>query len=294
MTRNLWIILGAGLCAVLFGTACGASRKPAVIVGSKNDTEQILIGEIVAQHLEQRLGGKVARRLDLGGTAIVYQAFLNGQVSVYPEYTGTIETMILKEQPSPVPATVFERTRSEMRRVAQAELLEPLGFENPPVLVIRASGSAGLRSLNSAAAGAGKWKLGVTLDFQERPDGLPALTGYHLPMSAPVRSMDPKLLFPAIDKGEVNMIATTSTDGHLLSEEWAVLEDDRKVFPPQQACLLVRQDKLAEEPRLRAALEELSGKFTSEGMRRMNARVEVDGQPLASVAAAFLESAGLR
>jgi osmoprotectant transport system substrate-binding protein len=287
--RATCVILAASLELL----ACGSSRKP-IVVGSKNGTEQTLLGEIVAQHLERKLGAPVERRLAFGGTAILYQALTSGQVSIYPEYTGTIESEILKEQPSQDPATVLVRSRAEMLRTAQSELLDPLGFESPPAVVVRAADAPRITTLSQAGAGATQWKLGVTFDFLQRSDGLPALNTYRLPMGAAVRSVDMNDLFPLLEKGELNMIVVDATDGHLISPNWKALEDDRRVFSPQQACLLVRQESLSAEPRLRPALVELSGKITAETMRRLNARVELEKRPVAQVAAEFLASLGLR
>src|SRR5206468_10417697 len=128
----------------------------------------------------------------------------------------------------------------------------------------------------------------------DRADGAPALLPYRLPQGAAVRGMDPKQLWGALEKGEINMVAATATDGHLASSDWKALVDDKKVFPPQLACVLVRQDKLMEEPRLKAALQELSGKFSLETMRRLNAQVEIERKAVAQVAAAALAEAGLR
>jgi osmoprotectant transport system substrate-binding protein len=286
-------VFGATLAAVLLCAGCGQT-KTAIVVGSKNDTEGVMLGEIVAQHLERRLDAVIERRLALGGAEILYQALLSGIVGIYPEYTGTIGTVILKEQPSSDPATALERARAEVLRLAQAELFGPLGFENPPVLVVRASDLPRGGSLSAAADAKAGWQLGVTFDFQERIDGLRALNAYRLPMRAPVRSMDRKELFPALEKGEVTMIAAAATDPGLLSADWKALADDLHVFPPQQAVLLARQDVLNSDPRIRPALSELSGKMTQEKMRALNAEVELEKKPAAIVAAAYLMSLGLR
>jgi osmoprotectant transport system substrate-binding protein len=138
-----------------------------------------------------------------------------------------------------------------------------------------------------------RWKLGVSFDFQSRSDGLQALAAYRLSL-APPRILDPNQLFPTLQKGEVDMIATRATDGHLMSPDWKVLADDQKVFRSYEACLLVRKDLLAAEPGLRPALAELSGKFHADTMRKLNAEVDVEHRPLAAVAADFLAQAGLK
>ena len=291
-SHRVWAALA--LLALLAAAGCG--RSAAIIVGSKGTTEQMLLAEIVAQHLEHRLGRKIGRQLSVGPTLIAYQALQSGQIGLYPEYTGAIETEILKEQPSTDPSLVFERSRGEMRRVAQSELLDPLGIDNRFVAVIRSGDPRASKiSTLSEAAGVEKgWKLGVSYDFQQRADGLPALSQYRLPMLASARSLDPGLVFKTAEQGQVTMIAASATDAPLESKEWKILRDDKNVFPPYQACLLVRQAVLAAEPRLKSALAELSGKFTNEKMRQLNAQVELDHRPLPEVAAAFLAQAGLK
>jgi glycine betaine/choline ABC-type transport system substrate-binding protein len=286
-------VLCATLAVLALAGGCGRRKQP-VMVGSKNDTEDVLVGEMVAQHLERRLDGNVRRQLSLGSTAITHQALLTGQIDLYPEYTGLIASVILKEVPNEDPAILLERTRTQMRRVAQSELFDPLGFDSRATIVVRSSDAPREGSISAAGAGSIKWKIGVTFDFQDRPDGAPALLPYRLPQGAPVRGMDPKQLWMALEKGEVNMIAASATDGHLISSEWKALADDKKVFPAQLAGILVRQEKLTGEPRLKAALEELSGKFTVETMRKLNAQVEIDKKPVAQVAAEALAAAGLR
>jgi len=279
------------LCVCLLA-ACGSSKKP-LAVGSKDETEQMLLGEIVAQHLERRLGRTVVRRTGLGGTGVVYQALLSGEIGVYPEYTGLIESEIFKEPADKDPQIVFSRVKQELSRVAQIDVLDSLGFNNPSVMVVSAAGAGKIASLSDAARAETRWKLGLTYEFQSRDDALQALAPYRLPM-APPRVLDAKQLFAALEKGDVNMIATRATDGHLISPGWKTLEDDQKVFPAYEACLLVRKDLAAAEPMLRPALAELSGKFNFETMRKLNAQVDVEHRTVATVAADFLAQVGLR
>jgi osmoprotectant transport system substrate-binding protein len=279
---------------------CGKGPKP-IMVGSQNSTPQMVVGEIVSQHLEHRLGRKIQRRLGLGSEQIVYQTLLAREISLYPTFTGTVESVILREQPSADPGVVWERSHAEMSRTAEMELLNPLGYENPPAMVIR---SADLppstldplkaATLSQVAAGTMRWKIGVSYEFQQRLDSIPALTSYKLPMAQAIRGMDAQQLFPALDHGDLSMIAADSTDGRLTLPAYSVLADDKHAFPPHQACLLVRQDVLSAEPGLRAALEELSGKFTTAEVRKMSAEVDLKHRQAADVAAEFLARAGLK
>lgn len=279
----------AGL--VLFAAACGKSRKP-IVVGSKNSTEQMLIGEIVAQHLEDRLKRPVERRLGMGTTVIVYQALVNGEITLYPEYTGAIESEILKEQPPADPQMVFDRTRQEVARQSQLELLPTLGYDNSPVIVVRAADAARAKvsTLSDTVNGDEKWRLAVSYEFQQRKDGIPALNVYKIPMGAGIRGMEVSGLFPALQKGDVTMIAADATDSSLVSSDFQVLTDDRKAFPPNQAALLVRQDALAEDPMIRPTLMELSGKFSVDLVRKLAAQVDREHRTTAEVAKEFLST----
>jgi osmoprotectant transport system substrate-binding protein len=276
--------------------AVSCHRGPGPLgIGAPNSTEQILLAEIVAQHIERRVGRKTLRQFGAGGTLITYASFQNGEISIYPEYTGTIISEILHEQPALDAGVVFERARGELRRIAQADLLDPLGVQPSVVGVIRADDSrAGkLTTLSDAAQVSAGWKIGISFEFQQRPDGIPGLTQYHLPMTSPIRAMERNTMFRALEEGQVSMVFASLTDGALESASWKVLTDDRHVFAPQQACLIVRMSELEREPKLQPALAELSGKFTNEEMRRLNAQVDVSRRKPSDVAAEFLKASGL-
>ncbi len=275
----------------------GCEKIPTpIVVGSQSGTGQIIAGEIVAQHLERRLGAKVQRRLGIGDGIVVYQELQTRQISVYPEFTGMIETQILKETPSKDPDVVWERSRGEMSRLSQMELLNPLGYENPPAMVVLAADAAKLKTgtLSQAAAVSTKWKVGVDYEFQQRTDAITALNSYHLPMAQPIRGMEPPELFPALRNGDLSMISADSIDGRLTSPDYRILADDRHAFAPYQACLLTREEVLTAEPRLRGFLSELSGKFTTLKVRQMSAEVDLNKRKPADVAAEFLAQAGLK
>lgn len=299
-TRGLkavvWLVTCAvALLAVLSAFGCGKAKKP-IVVGSKNFTEQVVLGEIIAQHLEHRLAGvKVIRQLNLGGTLLTYHALLNGQISLYPEYTGTVVAEILKEAPSSDAAQVLEYSRQEMRRLEQVEVLDPLGIDNFFAMVIRGDDARklNLATLSQAAQVKDGWKLGLGYEFDGRRDGMPALNKYHLPLSGSPRIMDLGLMYKALELGQVTMVAANATDGPLAAHDWTILADDQKVFGSYQACVLARQDVLAAEPRLKPALAELSGKFTNDAMRKLNAAVDVEHRQVRDVAAGFLRQAGL-
>jgi len=288
MRRSLSLVVS--VLALLFASCKKAT--PPIVVGSQNTTEQTLIGEITAQHLENRLGIHVIRRTGVGGTLIAYQSMQGGEIGIYPEYSGTIITEILKEQPAPNADQVYERAKGEMARIAQTQLLPPLGVDNSFVGVVKTKNPQAQRiaTMSDAADANEGWKLAYSYEFQQKSDTVPALTQYHLPMATPVRALDSLALFQSLEDGRATLIVTRTTDGQLRSKDYKVLADDRNVFTTQRLCLLVRQSVLAAEPRLAGALAELSGKFTNEKMRELNAEVDIDHKSFDAVAKSFLAS----
>jgi len=273
----------AGLTAIVLLSACG--RDGRIVVGSKNFTEQVILGEIVAQHLERRLGAKVERKLNLGGTLLAHEALLNGQIDLYPEYTGTALTAVLKLPAAREAAKVEAQVREEYRRRWSIEWMPSLGFNNTFAMVI----DNGFETLSQAAARRQGWKLGVGYEFLTRPDGLPGLlTTYHLPLAGTPRSMDLGLLYQALKQRQVDMVAGNSTDGLISAMRLTALKDDRGYFPPYEAAVAVRGAALETNPGLREALAELSGKISTEAMREMNYAVDGQHRAVREVAREFL------
>lgn len=286
----------AGVTLLSLCVMGGCAKEPVLTVGSKNFTEQVLLSEIIAQHLERRLGRKVDRKLNLGGTLLVHSALQNHEIDLYPEYTGTALTAILKDPVETNPSIVYERVRLEYQRMMLGEWLKPLGFNNSFVMVVRGDDarSRKLETISDAAKVARYWKLGTGYEFSERKDGFPALTaGYSINWAAPIKTMDLGLLYKALQDNQVNMIAANATDGMLTTLDVKVLKDDQSVFPPYDACVVVRSDSLAMYPGLRDALTALSGKFTNEMMQKLNYEVDGRHRSVREVAADFLAHAGL-
>jgi glycine betaine/choline ABC-type transport system substrate-binding protein len=288
----------AGLTGgALLAASSACQRKHMLTVGSKNFTEQVVLGEIVAQHLEHRFHQQVGRQLNLGGTMLTHQALLNGDIDVYAEYTGTALMAILKDRSETDPAAVLGRVRSEYRQKLHLDWLDPLGINNTFVLVVRGEDARRhhLETLSDAASVQSFWRLGMGYEFLTRADGYAALTrGYNLQWSAGPKTMDLGLLYKALSQGQVNMIAANATDGLLSVGDLKVLKDDKGIFPPYQACLVAREDTLAKTPGFGAALRELSGKFTNEKMQALNYQVDGQHRPVPLVAAEFLRQAGLQ
>jgi osmoprotectant transport system substrate-binding protein len=270
-------------------TAC--SHPPRIAVGSKNFTEQVVLGEIVAQQIERRLHVSVERKLNLGGTLLAHEALVKGDIDLYPEYTGTALTAVLKESPqSSNPQEVFDRVRSAYAARWRLEWLPPLGFNDTFAMVVRGETARrwALASLSDAAKHQA-WRMGIGYEFQSRPDGLAGLLRtYGLQLDGPPAVMDLGLLYPALEDGKVNIVAGNATDGLLSTLDVKVLADDRRYFPPYQCSIVVRTGTLARFPRLRTALEELSGRIDDATMRRLNYEVDGKHRRPSEVAAEFL------
>jgi osmoprotectant transport system substrate-binding protein len=283
------------LLGILGAWSVGCTRDRPIIVASKNFTEQVILGEIIAQHLEHRAASKVERKLNLGGTMLAHRALVNGEIDLYPEYTGTALTSILKLPPFSDPQTVFDRVRAEYRTRFRIEWL-PLGFNNTFAMVIRGEEArrGQIHLVSEAAKRTSGWRLGVGYEFQQRADGLEGLIKtYALPLKGPPQTMDLGLLYKALEQKKVDMVAGNATDGALFALDVVALEDDKRYFPPYQAAVAVREDAFAAHPALRSALLELSGKFSDTVMRKLNYQVDGQHRSVGEVAEEFLRASGL-
>jgi osmoprotectant transport system substrate-binding protein len=275
----------------------GCTKERPITVGSKNFTEQVILGEIVAQHLEHRLGQHVDRQLNLGGTMLAHQALVNGDIDLYPEYTGTALTAILKLPPAYDPAAAMALVRAEYQARFGVEWMESLGFNNTFAMVIRGEDArkSKVATLSDAAKYSLGWNLGVGYEFQQRSDGLAGLLKtYSLPILGSPKTMDLGLLYKALEQQQVNMVAGNATDGQLSVLDVLVLRDDKRYFPPYDCALAVRSKSLEANPPLRQALTELAGLFTDLTMRKLNYQVDGAHRPVREVAEQFLRDAGLR
>ncbi|HWC99579.1 MAG TPA: glycine betaine ABC transporter substrate-binding protein [Candidatus Sulfopaludibacter sp.] len=279
----------AGLMLAL----CAACTRPShVTVASKNFTEQVVLGEILSQQIERRLHIAVDRRLNLGGTLLTHEALVKGDIDLYPEYTGTALTAILKQPPAYDSAAVFSTVADAYRRRWHLEWLPPLGFVDTFAMIIRGEDARAKHIATlSEAAQAQAWRLGAGPEFASRPDGLDGLLKtYGLRSQGTPVNMDLGLLYAALDSHRVDMIAANSTDGLAAVRDVVILRDDRHYFPPYDCSVVVRQDTLARFPELRAALQELSGKFTDATMRKLNHAVDGEHRSAVAVAEEFLKN----
>jgi len=258
-------------------------------VGSKNFTEQLILGEIAAQQLERKLHIHVSRKLNLGGTLLTHEAIVHGDIDVYPEYTGTAASVVLKSTPAGEPAQVYMAVKDAYLARFALIWLPPLGFNDTFAMVVRSADARKLPQPELSAATARKWRLGVGYEFLTRPDGLTKLDkAYAIQWEGTPRSMDLGLLYQALEQRKVDMAAGNSTDAQLVGSKFSVLRDDKKVFPPYNACFVVRRGLVQQRPEAKWALSMLSNRIGDQTMRELNRRVEQDHQPIEKVAREFL------
>lgn len=277
------------LLVMLVGALTSCSRQRGLVVGSKNFTEQLILGEIAAQQLERKLKVRVERRLDLGGTLLAHQAIVKGDLDIYPEYTGTAASVVLKMQAPPDPGRAYLDVKDQYLKHYQLVWLPPLGFNDTFAMVVRTQDAKSLSSADLSRATSRAWRLGVGYEFLTRPDGLHQLNAaYGLHWQGTPKTMDLGLLYRALSQGQIDMIAANSTDALLTDPRYTVLTDDKNVFPPYSACFVVRQSIAQQQPEVSLALTMLSNHLPAETMRALNRRVDVEHQPVARVASDFL------
>ena len=274
-----WITLGAIVLALAVWLALAISPAKTgdrIAVGSKDFTEQIILGELVAQAIENKTGLEVQRRFDLGGS-LAHEALLAGEIDLYVEYTGTALTAILKLPPLSDPKEVYRRVKDEYAARFGLEWSEPVGFNNTFAILVRGADARRLKlkTIADAARYAPKWRAGFGQDFMSRPDGYEGFARTYALRFAELREMDLSLTYRALVDGQVDLIAGNSTDGLIARHDLFQLEDDRRYFPPYDAVPVVRQETLKRRPELRAALQALGGLISVEEMRQLN--FEVDG-----------------
>ncbi len=292
--NRTFVTVAVMFCFLLEG--CSPTRPDRPVIGAKNFTEQVVLGELLAQEIEAKTHLKVERRFYLAGSYICQQAMLAGRIDGYVEYTGTALTAILKQPVDPDPGKVLETVRRLYAERYHIVVGPSLGFENTFAMVIRGDDARWLRltTLSEAGQFTPQWRLGVGYEFEQRPDGLPGLSAaYGLKFAGPPRTMDLGLLYRALKAHQVDMIAANSTDGPIEALGLTVLADDKHYFPPYQAVPLIRAEALQRWPRIANALADLAGRIDAKEMREMNEAVDGEHLDPAEVVREFRRGKGL-
>ncbi|HMK31919.1 MAG TPA: glycine betaine ABC transporter substrate-binding protein [Terriglobales bacterium] len=275
----------------LFFAGC-RPRSRQVTIGSKNFTEQLILGELLAQYLEKAASLPVERRFYLAGTYICHQALLARRIDLYVEYTGTALTAILKSAQRGDSQAVYQAVKSEYQRRWRLEVMPPLGFNNSFAIVMRGpeARQMNVKTLSDVAPHAPQLRMGIGYEFLEREDGYPGLVAaYGLRFAEAPRVMDLGLLYRALENRQVDVVAGSNTDGLIAALDLVVLQDDRRYFPPYDAVPIVRPETLQLFPPIKRCLQGMAGQITAEEMRRLN--YAVDGRKVdpVTVAREFLE-----
>jgi osmoprotectant transport system substrate-binding protein len=287
------LLLAVAILLPVVGCARHSNR---IVVGSKNFTEQLVLGELFAQIIESRAHLRVERRFYLAGTFICQQAILAGRIDIYPEYTGTALTAVLKQQPGGSKQEIYQRVKREYERQFNLTLSRPLGFNDTFAMVIRGDDARRqhLQTLSQAAVFTPQWRAGFGYEFMERPDGYKGLVAsYGLRFAEPPRVMELGLLTRALVQRQVDMIAGNNTDGLIPALDLFVLEDDHHYFPPYEAVAVMRAEMLKTHPQVKAALDALAGQISDDDMRRMNYEVDHQHRDPSAVVHEFLAGHGL-
>jgi glycine betaine/choline ABC-type transport system substrate-binding protein len=260
------------LIALVLAASCHRGSQP-IVVGSKNFTESVLLGEIIAQRLE-KAGCSVDRKLDLGGTLVCDRAITSGGIDVYPEYSGTALTAILHRPMNRDRAAVNKQVEGDYAR-RQLRWGPALGFENTFAMIVRRDSK--LKRISDLRAVENTFRPGFGYEFVERPDGWNGLLQhYGLHFAQPPRTMDLGLTYRALAGGQIDLIAGNSTDGLIDALGLAVLEDDRHFFPPYDSVIVSRDDVWKKCSAAPSALGSLANVLDEATMRRLN--YEIDGR----------------
>ncbi|MEG4940478.1 glycine betaine ABC transporter substrate-binding protein [Microcoleus sp. F4-D5] len=291
ISKNDFFFCSCWLLCLFAAAGCTSSSEKQVVICSKDFTEQVILAEILARHIEAKTDIKVERELNLGGS-LCHQSLTAGKIDLYVEYTGTGFTNILKQKPISDPKKVLDYLKQEYPKQFKAEWTEPLGFNNSFAIIMRGdeAKTLNLQTLSQLGKAAPKLRAGFGPEFKDREDGFPGLAKtYGIQFAEEPKELLLGLLYQALQQKEVDVIAGNTTDGLIQSLGLVVLKDDKNYFPPYEAVPVVRSQILEKYPELRQVLAELGGKISEEDMRKLNYQVDGKQQEAGQVAREFLQ-----
>jgi osmoprotectant transport system substrate-binding protein len=290
MTARIARVFLLAMAAVML-SHCSSVHGDRIVIGTKNFTESLILGELMAQQIESHTSLKVDRRFYLAGTYICHQAVLAGRIDIYPEYTGTALSAILKQKPSSDKAEVYREVKEEYEKRLGLTLGPGFGFNDTFAMEIRGDDARrmNIRTLSQAAAYAPQWRAGFGYEFMERPDGYKGMAAaYGLRFAGEPRIMDLGLLTRALRDHQIDLAAGNTTDGLIAALDFVVLEDDRHYFPPYEAVPVIRQTVLRTHPEVGQALYGLEGKISDQEMQQLNYAVDGLHRDVKDVVSEFL------
>ncbi len=293
--RRLSMVLIIAIVAVALA-GCGGAADNKIVVGSKNYTENMVLGSIIAQLIEEKTDLEVEYKENLGGTMVCYEALKNGQLDIYPEYTGTALTAQLKMDVINDADKVYEIVKEEFSKQFGIKWMSPLGLNNTYAVALREDFAQenDIVTVSDLVPFAGDLVFGAEHEFFDRQDGFDGMVeAYGLLFKGEPVKMDIAMKYQAVGQNKIDVTDAFSTDGQLITFNLRVLEDDKKFFPPYFAAPIIREDTLEKHPELEDILNELGNKIDDQRMKEMNYSVESDGKSIGDVARDFLKTEGL-
>ncbi|NLK38866.1 MAG: glycine/betaine ABC transporter substrate-binding protein [Clostridiales bacterium] len=290
LTLALPLIL---ILPLLLGS-CGSGNT--ITIGSKDFSENILLGEIFAQLIEAKTDLKVNRKLNMGGTFVNFEAIKNNQIDIYPEYTGTALTAQLGMEVISDPDETYNVVAEEFDSRFGIKWLEPLGFNNTYAIAVteKIYQETGAKTISELISAAPELIFGAEHEFFDREDGFDGLIAtYGLNFKGDPLKMNVSLKYQAMDNGDIDVTDVFATDGNIMKYNLKILEDDKGFFPPYYAAPIIRNKTLEKYPELEEILNSLAGLFDDETMTALNYKIDVEGMDIAAVAKEFLEENNL-
>ncbi len=296
--KNAVIAVVVLVVIIALGVGLSLYRRADLVVGGKHFTEQKILGEIVAQLIEAKTALKVGRQLGLQGTKVCFGAIKEGDLDIYPEYTGTGLVNILRENydPSKTRDDIFQHVKNAFRDKWHLIWLQPLGFANTYAFAMREQHAKelGITKVSDLEAYKDQVRPGFDHEYTNRPEFKRFKEVYGFSFGQDITKLAPDLTYKALQGKNVDLIDAFLTDGRIDAYNLRVLEDDKYLFPPYDACLIVRADTLAKHPELKKVLGQLSGAISAKEMREMNYAVTNKLRSPTAVAAEFLEKKRLK
>jgi osmoprotectant transport system substrate-binding protein len=293
MKKTLIVILL--VVVIAFSAGCGAKEKK-VVIASKPMAEQYILVEMLTILIEDNTDIMVEQKMGIGGgTSNIHPAMLDGEIDIYPEYTGTGWLFVLKEELISDPQELYKQTADAYEQQLDIIWSELYGFNDTYGIAVKQelAQSMGLKTYTDLAAVSGELNLGAEYDFYEREDGYPGLAAAYGFDFGEKTELDIGLKYQSITTDEVDVINVFSTDGRLKEANLVVLEDDQNFFPSYYCATLIRKDTLKKYPELKKVLAMMDNQISNDEMTNLNYLVEIENQDPKAVAMDFLVEKGL-
>ena len=288
------VVVVVSMLFVVFSSSF-SSKKDTITIGSKDYTEQLILGNVYAELVEKNTNLKVKKNLNLGGSSVAFNAIKSGELDMYVDYTGTLLVNVMKHAPIKDADEAYNVVKDTMEKENQLTLLDPLGFNNTYTLAMmpETAEKYGINTISDLTKYGKEFTFSPTLEFENREDGLVGLSRDYGLKFKDVKAMNGSLRYTALDNNESQVIDAFLTDGLIKKFNLKILEDDKNFFVPYYAAPLVREDTLKKYPELEKVMNMLSGKINEETMRELNYQVDELGKSPEEVAHSFLVKEGL-